>query len=424
MKRACVALLCLAGCSPSEDTASSSSSSGPATVGAGGGTTSSSASTGTGGGTIGVPCDVENTQHPTRPDLVGLADNTALDLGDFPCTVPDGDGYACQQVTDYSGLVYDCKHHQLLMFGGGHATTFTDTVFAFDITRATWSELYAPTPCTSEYMQMSNFDGTLAAWLSGPSGPYPRPMSRHTYDLLIYDDVLDEFMVLLGPNGDSSSCPPDSTGYTYSNLHGRTSHYGVTAGTWSFSDTAGGDGHPEYDGGEYPAAERDPTSGQTVMLGRNGLYVYDAVTRTKTVAIDNYNESNFTGELGYANHLVYFPPNDRFYYFDRVAGGVWEVAFDRQNPASSIVTEVATSGTPPPHYEPGYAYDAEHQIIGGAVFDSVFYAFDPATSSWSSSSIQGDPGTAAFHAVAYDPVNGVFLFVTESRRTWAYRFAP
>ena len=36
----------------------------------------------------------------------------------------------------------------------------------------------------------------------------------------------------------------------------------------------------------------------------------------------------------------------------------------------------------------------------------------------------GSPGTQAFHAIAYDPVDNVFVFVTDynsGRHTWAYR---
>ena len=35
----------------------------------------------------------------------------------------------------------------------------------------------------------------------------------------------------------------------------------------------------------------------------------------------------------------------------------------------------------------------------------------------------GTIGTQAFHAIDYDPVNNVFVFITEARRTWAYRYA-
>jgi hypothetical protein len=29
----------------------------------------------------------------------------------------------------------------------------------------------------------------------------------------------------------------------------------------------------------------------------------------------------------------------------------------------------------------------------------------------------------AFHAIVYDDVNNVYVFITEARQTWAYRYA-
>src|SRR5689334_1088581 len=51
----------------------------------------------------------------------------SVDLGAFTCS-DNGEGAdTCRRVTDYSGFVYDSRNHQLLMFGGGHSTTMTDS---------------------------------------------------------------------------------------------------------------------------------------------------------------------------------------------------------------------------------------------------------------------------------------------------------
>jgi hypothetical protein len=34
----------------------------------------------------------------------------------------------------------------------------------------------------------------------------------------------------------------------------------------------------------------------------------------------------------------------------------------------------------------------------------------------------GAPGSQAFHAITYDDVNNVYVFVTDRRETWAYRY--
>jgi hypothetical protein len=77
-------------------------------------------------------------------------------------------------------------------------------------------------------------------------------------------------------------------------------------------------------------------------------------------------------------------------------------------------------------------YDSVNQIIGGGVRDGMFYAYDPRSNSWASrtpliQSTQGETsvGTQAFHAIGFDPVNGVFVFINDPNqgaRVWAYRY--
>jgi hypothetical protein len=89
------------------------------------------------------------------------------------------------------------------------------------------------------------------------------------------------------------------------------------------------------------------------------------------------------------------------------------------------------AGNIPASQESGWAYDAANQIIGGGIQDGLFYAYSPLTNTWTSNVMQTDPpgssvGTLAFHALDYDPINNVFIFITDGdsgRRTWAYRYA-
>jgi hypothetical protein len=125
--------------------------------------------------------------------------------------------------------------------------------------------------------------------------------------------------------------------------------------------------------------------------------------------------------------MVYFPPLDTFYYFLRgTPVTTYALKLERANLARSTLDLLTTEGPTSPHQEPAYDYDAKNQVIGGAVADSVFYAFDPMTKTWSSRAIaEGMPGTLAFHALRYDPVDDVFIFVTDytsGQRTWAYRY--
>jgi hypothetical protein len=368
-----------------------------------------------------------------NPTLTGLAENTGLDLGAYTCNPPVGDNsYPCVNITDYSGFTYDADNNRMLMFGGGHATTMTDELVEFPMSTLTWSPLYTSTPCAN--MTPGNLDRTRAAWLSGPSGPFPRPVSRHTYDNLIAPPGLGEFINLAECNGGQSICPQ---GFDFSSgdpffMSGRVAHYVYQSGTWTFSATAGG-GEVPAGSQSYPSISYDPLSGQVIILGRYGLSTYDPVAKTKVrhirgdwgELVDSAGNYLSDGELrGWCN-LVYFPPNQRHYYFNRYYTPlrVYELQLDRTNWDQSTVTQMTVTGTPPPSRESGFDYDSVNQIIGGGVANDRFYAYDPAAHSWTEKTIQGgSPGTVAFHALSYDPVNNVFIFLTQARRTWAYRF--
>lgn len=351
-----------------------------------------------------------------HPRLAELADETAVDLGEFDCTAPadENDGQ-CRAVTDYSGLVYDEVGHQLLMFGGGHATTMTDTIFAFDLDDSlSWSELYEPTPC--DQMIASNLDAELGAWIMGASGPYPRPLSIHSYDLNAFSPEQNEFILI------SRSFTGGYCNTVGNDVGGPIAHYGMASGAWSFSDA-----EPSQ---TIASAERDPVSGLIVVLGSDGLKLYDPVARSYTDEVDAVPSAQGgtydVSSLGYANHMVYFPPNDTFYYFMRDQPvEVVALKLDRAAPASSTLELIATEGPSSPHEEPGYDYDPVSERIGGGVHDDSFYAFDPRTGSWSQHAIQGaSPGSQAFHALGYDPVNNVFVFRSDAstgQHTWAFR---
>lgn len=363
-----------------------------------------------------VPPDPPDAATDAHPRFAELADETAIDLGAFACTAPgdEEDGW-CRAVTDYSGLVYDSVDHRLLMFGGGHATTMTDTIFAFDLDESlTWSELYEPTPC--DQMVAGNLDAELGAWKAGSSGPYPRPLSIHSYDLNAFSPERDQFIML------SRSFTGGICNTVGNDVGGPIAHYGMSTGQWTFTEAA-----PSR---TIAASELDPTTGLIVVLGSDGLKVYDPTAESYVAefeALDDAQGGAFdVPNLGYANHMVYFPPTDAFYYFMR--GQPVEVValkLDRAAPERSTLELLATEGPSSPHDEPGYDYDAVNEIIGGGVHEGSFYAFDPRTATWTQHAIQGaSPGTQAFHALGYDPISNVFVFRSDTsgdQHTYAFR---
>jgi hypothetical protein len=431
----------LAACSESSTTPGNASSGAGGestmTMGSGGGgsavSTGSSGGAGSAGnmGAAGVAGSVATSDGGSvrdagpfvpNPMLAGLGDETALDLGKFDCTGLMGeDPSDCRKTTDYSGFVYDPHRHQMLSFGGGHATTMTDSIHVLDLAGALkWADLYPPTPCGQ--MTQANLDAVNGAWKAGAGGPFPRPVSTHTYDMLAVAPLLDEFLVI-SRNFTGGSC--NAVG---NDIGGQIAHFDRAAGTWSFSPTAKGSTYELAV--NIPGSDPDPRSGNIVLFSNGGLSLYDPKTRVYTHVSDTLKDS--TGKAspidgtGYANHLVYFPPDDKFYFFVRgTPVEVYALTLNRTTPASSTVDHIVATGPTSSHGEPGYDYDAVNAVIGGGVQASMFYAFDPAKKTWTSHPMNGGmPGNQAFHAIAYDPVDNVFVFVTDSasgQKTWAYR---
>jgi hypothetical protein len=358
-----------------------------------------------------------------RAALGKLPGNTALDLGPYTCTDVQGESPGkCKLITDYSGMVFDRKRREFLVFGGGHASTNYDAVNAFNMKTLTWSEKYAPTGC-SAMVAAGNFDAAQGAWRSGGSAPYPRPAARHTVDLMVIAEDRDELILLTWVEGNGMCAGLQKyTSYDFRTA-GKVAHYALDGNQWTFSNAL-----PER---QWPAAEYDPISKKIIMLGLDGLMIYDPATRAKSTVIDvasrripdDKGAQHSHGVFRYNNHLVYFPPNQKMYYFDRADKRVIEVTLDRNNFSNSQFLVLTTSGTPSPHGEPGYAYDSVNEVIGGAVHDNKFYAFNPLTKSWTAQQILGgSPGSQAFHAIGYDDTSNVFVFLTTDRRTWAYRY--
>jgi hypothetical protein len=422
-----LALLLLAGCSSDESSKGGSGGSSTGGQGTGGSGTGGTGTGGTGtggtgtggtgtggtgtGGVVGTP----------NPQLANMADGEAKDLGEFTCS-DNGEGEGtCKRVTDYSGFVFDSNNHQFLMFGGGHSTTMTDVVFAFDLEDTlTWKEPYAPTPCSQQVS--SNLDADNGAWLAGaPTGPYPRPLAVHSYDLLAFAPTQNEFLLIsrLFTGGYCNTVGND--------IGGPVAHYAVGNNTWSFK-TESVAHSSNIDGSEY-----DPVSDKIVIFGQSGLGMYDPATGGWDLAVSTYDGETLKtpggadadmGNLGYANHLTYFPPTDTFYFFLRGEPTVYAVKLDRANLPASTMEQVTTTGSGSGHGEPGWAFDSKNNVIGGGVQNDEFHIFDPATGAWSSVPVPG-VGSQAFHAVGYDPTNNVFIFVTDydsGSKTWAFRY--
>ena len=349
-----------------------------------------------------------------NPLLDSLGDNEALNLGPYACVPPAGTEH-CRGITDYSGFVYDAERHQMLMFGGGHATTFRDDVDVFNFDTLNWSSAYAPTPC-AETADLSNRNLINGSWFS--TG---HPVSRHTYDLTVFDPQTGGLILLASIKG-AGFCTSGIDDDFY--FPGKVAHYDPDALIWHFTDVSAATWT------DFSSSAYDPISGKIIVVGQGGMWTYDPVTETAEQQLSEFPHA-IKQALSYSKNMVYFPPTDRMYYLLN-NGRVFEVTLNRNEFSQSAVAEMTgLAGDLPTAGETGWAYDSVNQVIGGGVWNDAFHVFDPVEGLWTRSVINvnsngpiGPVGDLAYHAIEYDPVNNVFIFVSSQetgRRVWAYR---
>ena len=344
-----------------------------------------------------------------NPALANLAANTALALGTYNPPFLAGCSAPTSIITDYSRFTYDSVNHQILMFGGGHASTPRTDVDVLDLNTFAWTSAYASTPVSD--MTIANFDSQNGSWKT--TG---HPLARHTLDLLSFAPNTGELILLTGV----STQPNCMELYDWDTYPGKIWHYNPQTRLWKPSPAS-----PIWNA--WPAAEYDPVSGKIVVISMYGLYTYDPATKVAAKHLDYAR-----GELSYNQNLVYYPPTDTMYYIVGT-GAVFEVKLDRTDYSKSTIVPVAgVTGTFPTGAETGWAYDPVNKIIGGGISNGVFYAFDPAMKTWTSRTMQvtgtsTTVGSVAFHALDYDTVNNVFIFQGQvgsappTFTTWAYR---
>ena len=206
-------------------------------------------------------------------------------------------------------------------------------------------------------------------------------MSRQTYDMLAMAESTGDLVMLTyaAPGPDCREWPADAP--DLNGVRGHVAHYDPTAAKWTFSPTEATTWSSDS------AAEYDAASGLIVIVGQTGLFTYDPVSRAAAFRMT----PDALERLNYSAQLVAFPPTGRMYYFTRT-GLVFEVAPDRNDWSKSTVVELTDmTGDIPAEGAKGWAYDPDHQLIGGGVKNGIFYAFDPASRSWTSRTIATRP---------------------------------
>ncbi len=362
----------------------------------------------------------------TNPTLLAIPNNTALDLGRLVLEQPAGSSYPADGVTDYSGFTYDPLGHQMLMFGGGHATTHTDTVYSFNFTTLSWVSLYHPVP--RSFYTAANFNATYCAWQNRTDPPMT-PLARHTYDTLVVPGQRGKLLMFRRDSAVNMELSAEILGGTAWPSSAYLPEFNTATNTWRWINA--GPNTPPTGFGSI-TCEYDPVSDTVICirpddLSPYGLWIYDPKTETASHPLTFTNLGS-----GIANDLVYYPPNQKMYYMVHGSPGrVFELTLNRTNwPASTFVEVTGMIGTPS-WGETGWGYDSVSQVIGGAVQNGQFRAYNPLSKVWTTRTMNvnspggNSVGTQTFHCMSFDPVDGVFIFITDGsggRRTWAYRY--
>jgi hypothetical protein len=375
--------------------------------------------------------------------LTTLAENTARDLGSYADPDPQFTGAAipganldAQYITDYSGLAFDASNRRVLIFGGGHGFSQQTSIRVFDLATLTWSNLYPSTPASAMLNNPSNVDTRNGRWISSN-----QPTARHSYNGTLVRG--NEFVMIANRGLPFALGDPTVNWLLY--WGGRTCKYNFGTRTWSYGSL--GASHENVVPPNSPwdfdsAACLDPTSNRILIAGARAnsgpgtIWLYNPDDETYVTG-PTFEPSVSTG----SGSLVYFPPLDRFYFFNfyytsgTVPVDVYEIAVDRSGFPGSKVTKLTTTGSKPvAEYglRNGFAYDSTNTLIGGNPTGGVFYTFDPRKSAWTATKMNvevGSTGTPQLRcfALTFDPGSGCYIFLQNDgylgrKTTWGYRY--
>lgn len=345
---------------------------------------------------------------------------------------PPYNSYACSSViAAWSGGAYDESRDRMIVYGGGHADSWYNNVFAFDLPEMRWKRLTemsggatGSTPgigWTDKRVETCGFypKGELSLPDTVMNGTYvsydkcfvepvvsqldlQQPRSSHTYGGVFVDRKRDLYCYIgtaaYYPSGQSSS--PVAVCYS------------PVTGQWSrMADK------PAGVGGRGQTA-LDAAGHMWTVAGEQGkIAEYDPDTNTwKSYGLNNYDAGGGTDIDRKRNHLyVMFQKVDGSYAMRR-----WNIGLPTSLTASPTYTEIATNGTAPIGLgsRPGFAYvDRRDQFFAWGGGRDV-YAFNPATATWSRLAATGDdPGIqqkwGTYGRFRYSPTRGVFVLVND-----------
>ena len=183
---------------------------------------------------------------------------------------------------EYSGLRY--YKGRLYGVGGGHATTFNDTVNVYDLETDQWAEDYPPTACVN--MVRGNYDPLTRGWIV--PGQLPRPSSSHSYDLI---HIVNGKLINMSLRGkQSGGCAPADIG-KWSATDSRVAIYDLQSKSWIYRTALSGENMRGVTSWGANSPGSAVANGKIYIFGRTGLQSYNPVTDVKQLlnARGNFN---------------------------------------------------------------------------------------------------------------------------------------
>ena len=348
------------------------------------------------------------------------------------CPTPYHSGACAAVVSAWSGGAYDESRDRMVIFGGGHADSWYNNVFAFDLLEMKWQRLTemsagatgtTPAPGWSDKrIESCGFYPKDALTLpdSVMSGAYvaydkcfvepvlsqlnlQQPRSTHSYGGIFIDRLRDRY------------CHIGTAGYYPSSQIGSPVAvcFDPATGLWSrMAD------RPSGVGGRGQTA-LDSFGHVWSVAGEQGLIgEYDPLANSwKTYGYNNYDAGGGTDIDRKRNQLyVLFPKTGGGHSVRR-----WNLASPNSLNAAPTYTEIATGGAVPSNLgsRPGFVYaDAPDRFFAWGGGRDI-YTFDPATAEWKRFTATGDdPGLqqqwGTYGRFRYSPSRGVFVLVNST----------
>ncbi len=322
-------------------------------------------------------------------------------------------------VSAESGAAFDTKRNRFMVWGGGHGDYSGNEIYAFDVDTLAWDRIEDPTPNNL----INDFSG-------GPGETYSdgKPVSRHSYDSLVYLPEQDA----LWTQGGSRWMSGEATWATW--------QYDLTLGTWE-QKTDASTGFPSTYGVN---AQYDPVTEK--IIWRNSVDTnpkrvqeYDPVTEVWTLrnASPSTGSTSSTSALDPGRRTVVYVGVADYAPFGTSPNQLYTYNIDTHQYLN--LSMVATGDTEiHAGRAPGLAYSPVADTIvawkGADVFSAAsdIYTFDIDTNVWTK--IAADPAntvtptqpanTGTFGRWQYIPSEDVFMLYNDvAQNVFFYRLA-